>query len=211
MQAIELLRLHPEIDIREFAQIINKRYSHAASLMSVARNHLGLSARESPTKIDKTMALLSLGLEIKGHQFRNLLSVSSGRAYELRHTARKRLKIGQKPTPEAIEWANNVKNPGLGVTEQKEVSPVEKEPKSPIVAKKNAAGNVDVQSVQRQPRDPEDLISAAGMNPDDWYIAAQTVNTWEIGAKHPQTGEILVEPLFQTKVRLEPLGEDWRQ
>jgi len=207
MQAIELLRMHPEMDIREFAQIINKKYAHAASLLSVARNQLGLSARESPTKIDKTMALLSLGLEIKGHPFRKLLDVSSGRAYELRHTARKRLKLGKEPSPEALEWANNVKNPGFGITEQKEIPTVEQEAKSPIVAKKNASGNIDVQSVQRQPRDPLDLIRAAGMDPEDWYIASQTVNTWEIGAKHPQTGEILVEPLFQTKVRLEPVGE----
>lgn len=207
MQAIELLRLHPEIDIREFAQILNKKYAHAASLLSVARNHLGLSARESPTKIDKTMALLSLSLEIKGQPFRELLNVSSGRAYELRHTARKRLRAGKQPTPEALTWAENVKSPGLGTSAHKEASAVEEEAKSPIVAKKNAAGNVDVQSVQRQPRDPQDLIRAAGMNPDDWYVASQTVNTWEIGAKHPQTGEILVEPLFQTKVRLEPLGE----
>lgn len=207
MQAIELLRMHPEMDIREFAEIMNKRYAHAASLLSVARNHLGLSARESPTKIDKTMALLSLGLEIKGQQFRKLLDVSSGRAYELRHTARKRLRAGKEPSPEALEWASNVKKPGLGITEQKEIPTVEQEAKSPIVAKKNAAGNVDVQSTQRQPRDPQDLIRAAGMNPDDWYVASQTVNTWEIGAKHPQTGEILVEPLFQTKVRLEPIGE----
>ena len=207
MQAIELLRVHPEMDIRELAQILNKRYAHAASLLSLARNHLGLSARESPTKIDKTMALLSLGLEIKGAQFLKLLDVSSHRAYELRHTARKRMSAGKMPTPEALEWAENVKTPGLGIKAKEETPVVEQGASSPITAKKNASGNVDVQSVQRQPRNPQDLIRAAGMDPNDWYIASQTVNTWEIGAKHPQTGEILVEPLYQTKVRLEPIGE----
>lgn len=215
-EAIEIIRQNPSIDIKTFAEIIRKNYQHAASLMSFARKQLGQPARESPTKVDKTMALIHLGQEVKGRRFRDLLEVKACRASELRHTARKRLSGGIMPSPEAIDWANRARGhktiiepefQGDRITPQKMPGVKAKKQSPPnLTAQSTPNGEMSVQSVERQPKNPTDLVRESGLDPEEWVIASQIVNRWEMGAKHPETGEILVEPLFQTKVRLEPVG-----
>ncbi len=45
----------------------------------------------------------------------------------------------------------------------------------------------------------EQLIAICGINTDEWEIERWTANKWEVGTKHPQTGVVLVTPLFQVK------------
>ena len=207
-RAVELLRENPEMDIHHFSELIGKNYKHAASLMSFARKNLGKPAREWPTKVDKTMALIQLDLNVKGRPFRDRLQVKAQRASELRHLARQRLNNGKIPTNDAIEWALSGKEPKPAkLADSKPTQkPTNKKSAPAITAEKTTSGAMSVQSVQRKPRSPDELIRASGLDPEEWFVASQIVNSWEIGAKHPETGEILVEPLFQTKVRLEPIG-----
>jgi DNA-binding transcriptional regulator YiaG len=204
-RAIQLMRDDPNLSIQEFAERIGKTYSHAGSLMTFARKHLGLTIL---TKVAKTMAILDQGSEITGREFRNLLGVKNQRASELRHLARKRLEAGQLPSKEALEWLELGTNASQQTCGQKLQSdkPRGKNSKPAVTAQSTATGAMAVQSVQRLPKNPKELIEEAGLSPDEWFVASQIVNRWEIGAKHPDTGEILVEPLFQTKVRLEPIG-----
>lgn len=207
-RAIELLRQNPEMDIHAFSKLLGKNYSHAASLMSYARKKLGQPVRERPTKVDKTMALIQLGINVKGHPFREQLQVKACRASELRHLAKKRLDNGQRPTEDAIAWALSTQDKGPAKPDdtKHDLKPSSKKSIPSVTAKATATGQMSVNSVQRIPKNPRELIEEAGLSPDEWFVANQIVNRWEIGAKHPDTGEILVEPLFQTKVRLEPIG-----
>lgn len=45
----------------------------------------------------------------------------------------------------------------------------------------------------------EDLVRTCQIDLDVWVIEKHVINKWEVGAKNPETGEILVEPLFQVK------------
>lgn len=57
----------------------------------------------------------------------------------------------------------------------------------------------------------EDALAASDADLDTWEVDRWTFNKWEIGAKHPVTGEILVEPLYQVKVwfrRIAQAGRD---
>ena len=207
-QAIEIIREYPEITIHDFSRRIEKNYQHAASLMSFARKQLGKPAREWPNKVDKTMALIQLGMNVKGQPFRDRLQVKACRASELRHLAKKRLDNGQSPSEDAISWAISSKSesPEKQANSKPDPKPKSRNSTPAVTAEKMTSGAMSVQSVQRQPRDSQDLIRSSGLDPEEWIIASQTVNVWEMGAKHPETGEILVEPLYQTKVRLEPIG-----
>lgn len=207
--AINIIRENPNISIHAFAEQIGKRYSHAASLMSFARSQLGQPARERPTKVDKTMAIIAQNINLSGREFRELLQVKSQRASELKHLARKRLKAGKEPSQEALTWIGNQNIEPTCSTihhEQRDKPKRQKDSAPAVTASSTASGAMAVQSVQRTPKNPRELVEEAGLCPDEWFVASQIVNRWEIGAKHPDTGEILVEPLFQTKVRLEPIG-----
>lgn len=204
-RAIDILRETPDIHISEFMVKIGKSYAHSGNLMSLARKHLGLTVL---TKVAKTMAILEKAPEIKGREFRDLLHVKSQRASELRHIARKRLEKGEFPSQEALDWLQskvNASHNRSGDTKSKK-PPKSKDSQPTVTAQSTATGAMSVNSVQRVPKNPRELVKESGLNPDEWYVANQIVNRWEIGAKHPETGEILVEPLFQTKVRLEPIG-----
>lgn len=48
-------------------------------------------------------------------------------------------------------------------------------------------------------------MKQAGMDPLSYRITKEYVNQWQIGMKHPTTGEVLVEPLFQHKIIAEPI------
>jgi hypothetical protein len=204
-RAIDILRQNPDININEFKNSIGKSYAHSGNLMSLARKQLGLTVL---TKVAKTMAMLAQRPEIKGREFRELLGVKSQRAGELRHIARKRLEAGVFPSKEALEWLESRTNAPQQTHEQKPMGKATKvrNSKPAVTAQSTATGAMAVQSVQRLPKNPRELIEESGLNPDEWYVSSQIVNRWEIGAKHPDTNEILVEPLYQTKVRLEPIG-----
>jgi len=49
----------------------------------------------------------------------------------------------------------------------------------------------------------EDLLVFAEVNTALWEVERYQVNKWEVGARNPATGQILVEPLFQIKVWLQ--------
>lgn len=48
----------------------------------------------------------------------------------------------------------------------------------------------------------EQLLAYAEVDRERWDVEKFVVNKWEMGAKHPETGEILTEPLFQVKAWL---------
>ena len=105
--AIEIMIKTPEITIHDFSTKIGKNYSHAGNLMHQARRHLGRQCRDRPTKVDKTMAILSLIETIKLRKLKVPLEVSYGRAAELKSIAKKRLAAGRVPSEEALDWACN--------------------------------------------------------------------------------------------------------
>lgn len=56
----------------------------------------------------------------------------------------------------------------------------------------------------------EQLIAACAIDLDAWQIERHIINKWEVGVRHPVTGEVIVEPLFQVKAwivkrKLEPV------
>lgn len=57
-------------------------------------------------------------------------------------------------------------------------------------------------SLSSRIRTLEQLLRAAKVDQDVWSVDRYVVNKWEVGAKHPKTGAILVEPLFQVKAWL---------
>lgn len=50
----------------------------------------------------------------------------------------------------------------------------------------------------------DDLIEACAIDLAVWTIEKHVINKWEVGAKDPDTGEVIVEPLFQVKAWLVP-------
>lgn len=48
------------------------------------------------------------------------------------------------------------------------------------------------------------LLQTFGLDADAWVVIECTPNVWQVGAKHPETGEILTAPLYQIKARLKP-------
>lgn len=106
--AIQIMENEPNITIHKFAERLGKRYQHAASLMTYARKKLGQKTWKTPTKVDKTMAILSLAQKPTGRQLQAWLDVSSGRAGELKAIAKKRLSANQRSSGDAIKWAKGI-------------------------------------------------------------------------------------------------------
>ena len=48
----------------------------------------------------------------------------------------------------------------------------------------------------------DQLIEHCRIDTAEWAIDRHVINKWEVGAKHPTTGEIIVEPLYQVKAWL---------
>jgi hypothetical protein len=48
----------------------------------------------------------------------------------------------------------------------------------------------------------EELLAAAQVDRTEWVVERFKVNKWEVGAKHPETGAIIVAPLFQVTANL---------
>lgn len=58
----------------------------------------------------------------------------------------------------------------------------------------------------------DELLAVAEVDRRAWEVERFVVNKWEVGAKDPATGEVIVEPLFQVKawlVRTKPLALDF--
>jgi hypothetical protein len=48
----------------------------------------------------------------------------------------------------------------------------------------------------------DELLALFGLDGAEWEAFEATPNIYHVGAKHPETGEILVEPLYQLKARV---------
>jgi len=48
----------------------------------------------------------------------------------------------------------------------------------------------------------QQLIDYCKIDLAEWTIERHVINKWEVGVKHPDTGQVLVEPLFQVKATL---------
>lgn len=56
----------------------------------------------------------------------------------------------------------------------------------------------------------EDAIQKAEIDLEIWEIERSTINSWEVGSKHPITAEVTVTPLWQIKVWLRRKAADKR-
>jgi hypothetical protein len=66
-----------------------------------------------------------------------------------------------------------------------------------------ASGNMrEVESSSPRITTLQQLIDYCKIDLDVWLIERHVINKWEVGAKDPATGMILVEPLFQVKASL---------
>lgn len=54
----------------------------------------------------------------------------------------------------------------------------------------------------RRVKSLDDLIRECKIDLTEWEIERWVANKWEVGAKHPKTGDILVAPLYQVKAWL---------
>lgn len=54
----------------------------------------------------------------------------------------------------------------------------------------------------------EELLATFALDPEVWEAFEVTPNIWQMGAKHPETGKILTEPLYQLKARVRRKGPD---
>lgn len=57
-----------------------------------------------------------------------------------------------------------------------------------------------------QPVTLDELFRLFRLEPSEWDVIEITPNVYTIGAKHPETGEILTQPLYQLKARLRPVA-----
>ena len=55
-----------------------------------------------------------------------------------------------------------------------------------------------------------ELLAQSKTDLTKWTVERHVVNKWEVGAKHPATGKILTEPLWQIKAWLKPVQRDVR-
>ena len=60
---------------------------------------------------------------------------------------------------------------------------------------------LEAASLANKPLSVEQIAALWSIDLTVWEAQSITPNTWGIGAKHPETGEILTKPLYQTKVR----------
>ena len=57
-----------------------------------------------------------------------------------------------------------------------------------------------------QPVTLDELFRLFRLERSDWEVVECTPNVWQMGAAHPETGEILAAPLYQLKARLRPVA-----
>ena len=63
-------------------------------------------------------------------------------------------------------------------------------------------GGRELTSSSRRIRTLDQLLAYAEVDERKWKVERFVVNKWEMGAKHPETGQILTEALFQVKAWL---------
>jgi hypothetical protein len=59
-----------------------------------------------------------------------------------------------------------------------------------------------VSPLSESPITLEQLLALFGIDSAEWEAVEVTPNVWHMGAAHPETGEILTQPLYQLKARL---------
>ena len=67
------------------------------------------------------------------------------------------------------------------------------------------SGDRSIGSLSTRIETLEELVDYCQIDLKKWIVERHIVNKWEVGAKHPKTGRITVEPLFQIKVWLKPV------
>jgi hypothetical protein len=76
------------------------------------------------------------------------------------------------------------------------------------LTREEKGGVKELTSSSHRIRTLEQLLAHAEVDGKKWKVARYVVNKWEMGAKHPETGRILTEALFQVKVWLEPRARE---
>ena len=70
------------------------------------------------------------------------------------------------------------------------------------IEKEENGNKAKVRSKSHRIKTLDQLLEATDTDLDTWYVERHKVNKWEVGSKHPDTGEVVVEPLFQVKASL---------
>ena len=70
------------------------------------------------------------------------------------------------------------------------------------IEKEEKGNKAKVRSKSHRIKTLDQLLEATEVDLDVWEVDHYKVNKWEVGSKHPDTGDIVVEPLFQVKASL---------
>ena len=70
------------------------------------------------------------------------------------------------------------------------------------IEKEEKGNKAKVRSKSHRIKTLDQLLEATEVDLDIWDVDHYKVNKWEVGSKHPDTGDIVVEPLFQVKASL---------
>ena len=65
-----------------------------------------------------------------------------------------------------------------------------------------SASDAVVSPLAAQPITLDELLALFGLAPEEWEAFEATPNVWHVGAKHPETGDIITAPLYQLKARV---------
>jgi hypothetical protein len=78
----------------------------------------------------------------------------------------------------------------------------EVQPGQPQINETGGANKREIDCYDQRITTLEQLLRFCKVNLVDWIVEHHVINKWEVGAKNPETGDIVVEPLFQVKAWL---------
>jgi hypothetical protein len=76
---------------------------------------------------------------------------------------------------------------------------------SPVDAPSSDDGKIVESAIAARITSLDELLAQSQTDLELWEVERHVVNKWEVGAKHPVTGAIIVEPLWQIKAWLKPI------
>lgn len=76
---------------------------------------------------------------------------------------------------------------------------------SPVDAPSSDDGNVIESAIAARITSLDELLAQSKTDLELWEVERHVVNKWEVGTKNPETGAVLVEPLWQIKAWLKPI------
>lgn len=121
----------------------------------------------------------------------------AARLYREHGSIRKAAEAGDIPTTTMEKRIAKARRLGL-------LPPTDKTPppRGDSLSRSESDGEQTLDSFSSRIRTVEELLAKAEVDTDAWEVERTLLNQWEVGAKNPKTGKVLVEPLYQVKVWL---------